>query len=418
LRLVDCVAIGINGIVGSGIFFLTSDIGGAAGMFAPTAFVATGLLCLMVALCFAEVASLFEASGGPYLYAREAFGESFAALVGGMAFVATSLGFASGARKLGEEVGGLFGLAPGPGTIGVSFAIMGTLALMNVRGVRVGAVASNVFTVVKLVPLVLFVLAGLFLSDPAVRDAQPVPTVEGFGFAMLLAVFTYTGFEFVSIVAGETENPKRDVPLAITGALTGAVVLYALVAWVLGGLLARPGEVQGGAIAAAAEVMGGADAGRAIRWCAIASMTGFVSGSALVGPRIVSSLAQGGGLPAFLGRVSADGVPKIAIVSLTGAAMLLVAALPFESLADLTVVTVFFEFTPTLVALIVFRRTRPDAPRTVRVPGGPVVAVACVGLMVLLLTQARPGDLKFGGWIFAAVVLLAGANVAMRRRRA
>ena len=104
LTLTDCVGIGINGIIGSGIFLLPARVYAQAGGFSWAAWVAVGGVCLLVGLCFGEVASMTTRSGGPYAYAREAFGEPIGFGVGWMALASTVLGYAAVARAVGRNL--------------------------------------------------------------------------------------------------------------------------------------------------------------------------------------------------------------------------------------------------------------------------------------------------------------------------
>ncbi|MFN7133356.1 MAG: APC family permease, partial [Myxococcales bacterium] len=344
LSLFDCIAIGINGIVGSGIFILPTWVAVGARALSPLAFVACGLLCLLVGLCFAEVAGMFERSGGPYVYAREAFGEFPGFCVAWMSLASAALGFAAVARALGGEVARTAAVDERVFAGGFAAALILLLGAINYRGVKRGAHASDLLSVAKLLPLLAFVVVGLFSVSRSNLVSLGMPEPRGFAEGMFSALFALSGFEFVTVIAGETENPRRNIPLAMVGALLGAVTLYALIQFVAAGTLDAL-TTSRAPLVDAATAFGGDGFGWLLRIGALVSMLGFCSGSALVGPRYISAMAQDGVLPRALGRTHpVFATPIAAIALLTGAATTLTFTMDFKALADLTVVSLFFQY--------------------------------------------------------------------------
>lgn len=416
LTLFDCIAIGINGIIGSGIFLLPGWVATGAKSLSPLAFVACGALCTLVALCYAEVGGMFERSGGTYLYAREAFGQVVGFGVGWLVLVSCILGYASIARGFGDEVARGLGLAPALAPA-VSASLIFLLGVLNWGGVKTGARTSDVLTVVKVVALILFVVGGLFFITKANLGALGMPDAKGFAEGMFSALFALSGFEFVAVVAGETENPRRNIPLSIVGSLVGAVILYALIQLVVVGTL--PGVTSAKApVVEAASVFGDGPAGLAVRVAALVSMVGFCSGSALVGPQLVASLARDGVLPGAVAKASDRGAPGPAIAVVTGGAMIAVVVLGFKELADLTIITLFCQYVPTTLAVLVFRARRPDAPRLFRVPLGPVIPIVALAVMALLITRIDGKALLTTAAILAVGVVVVALTRALEPKSA
>jgi APA family basic amino acid/polyamine antiporter len=248
LSLFDCVGIGINGIIGSGIYLLIAPLASKGGYASVIGILACGLLCILIGLCFAELSGMFDQSGGPYVYARAAFGRYPGFIVGWIAMSTGVLGWSAVSVGFGEALAKLvpwFGtplLRVGDFTLAiktlVSVGLILTLGTINFLGVKAGARTSDFLSMVKIVPLILLGLFGLTRLRPEVLTGmfsaqsvpgEPVSYLHAVSSSAFLAVFMISGFEYVPVPAGETVNAKRNVPLALVGSLVGATVLYGLV---------------------------------------------------------------------------------------------------------------------------------------------------------------------------------------------
>src|SRR5215510_6842517 len=163
----DLLALTINGMVGAGIFGLPSRIYGLAGVWSVLAYLVCAALVTLITLCFAEVGSRFAETGGPYLYARVAFGSLIGFEVGWLLWVARITAFAA-LCNLQLVYISFFWPAAGSGWTRVLVLTVVIIALVtiNLIGVRETALVSNLFTIFKLTPLLLFVVAGLFVLSP------------------------------------------------------------------------------------------------------------------------------------------------------------------------------------------------------------------------------------------------------------
>jgi amino acid transporter len=417
LTLFDCIAIGINGIIGSGIFLLPGWVASGAKSLSPLAFVACGALCVLVALCYAEVGGMFDRSGGTYIYAREAFGDEVGFGVGWLVLVSCILGYAAIARGFGDEVGRLLKFEPEQAKAFAAGLVL-LLGLANWRGVKTGARTSDVLTVVKVAALVIFVLVGVFFIRLDHISDLGTPDAKGFGEGMVSALFALSGFEFVAVVAGQTDNPRRTIPLSIVGSLVGAVFLYALIQLVIIGTL--PGVTSAKApMVEAASAIGDGPAALAVRIAALVSMVGFCSGSALVGPQLFASLALDGVVPKVLARAHpVRGTPNVAIFTVAALAMLATTSVDFKKLADLTIITLFAQYVPTCMSVIILRRWRPDAPRRFKMPFGAAIPIAALLVMAVLITRIDLDSLELAAMIMAAGIVVVGGTRLFDRRPA
>src|ERR1700682_2525541 len=305
LTLLDCVGLGINGIIGTGIFLLPAKVFGKAGGMSWAAWLAIGGLCLLVGLCFCEAAGRTDRNGGPLLYARQGFGRWIGFGGGWMSLASAVFSYGAVARGFGRNLSYLVPALQQTGPqIALALVVIFGLAALNYRGVKPGALVSDFFSGAKLVPLLLFVAVGLFFVDW--HRLAPTPPLgetrlEAIKVGGLAALFACTGFEYVPVPAGETDNPRRNVPLALFGALLGSILLYALVQIVFIGTHPNP-SVADKPLAEAAGAFLGPWAGRFITLGAMVSSFGYLTAVALVSPRYLSALGEEGELPSVFAR--------------------------------------------------------------------------------------------------------------------
>jgi amino acid transporter len=414
LTLLDVLCIGVNSIVGSGIFLLPDDIQRAMGPWSPAAYVACALLLMPVALCFAELGAKYEESGGVYVYARDAFGRGVGFLVGWVCWVSTFVSWGANTRGFVEVVGV-------EGEVARRFLVAGIilfLGAVNYVGVKLGAWLVNVLTFAKLAAILLFVAGASTSIDPA-RFGGAVPRgAVGLGQGIFLAVFPLQGFEVVPIPAGETHNPKRNVPIATVGSLLLSALLFVVVQACLVGSyphleLESPNEERGlrGPLVDAAWSIAPL-LGLVVLIGGMVSMGGFLAGNALGAPRYVQALSADGFLPRSLNAFHARfDTPHVAIVVTTALTAAVAVVYEYRELVGMASLTVLVQYLATCIAVPVLRRRRPAATRTWVVPGGPVLPLlGAAGSLVLILNSA-PAEVEFAAW-----ALVAGALVALLRR--
>ena len=262
IRRWDLLALMVNATIGAGIFGLPSRVYALVGPWSLAAFVACAALVAIVILCFAEMASRFDRTGGPFLYARTAFGPRVGFVMGWLLWLARLTSFAALSNLLVSYLGVLWPAADaGAPRVAVILAVAVGLAAINLVGVRPTAVTSDAFAIGKLVPLVLLIAVGLFALAPE-RFALGAPPAAGtFPKAMLLLVFAFTGFELVIIPAGEAADPRRNLPWALLSGLGVVAVVYILIQVVCMGTMADLAVSERPLADAAARLMGPAGYG-------------------------------------------------------------------------------------------------------------------------------------------------------------
>jgi len=262
------------------------------------------------------------------------------------------------------------------------------LTLINYLGVRDAAITSNVFMVAKLLPLILFIAAGLFFLTPANFTLGVTPSYGKFSTAVLLLIYAFTGFENATVPTGEIVNPRRNLPLAILIATAIVTTIYILIQAVSIGTLPNLGGTDR-PLADAARVFLGPIGASIIAAGAITSIVGNLNVNLLTSPRIPFAMSSRGELPKVLSAVHPRyRTPHIAI--LISGAIMLALTLSSSLIYALTVSTIarLLAYAATCVALPVLRRRSDAAPAQFTVPGGTVISIIAVLLSVWLLSNS------------------------------
>jgi len=405
-------ALVINSIIGSGIFGLPSVVAGYMGKQSPLAYlVAAGGIGVVIA-CFAEVASQFGAAGGPYLYAREAFGRFIGIEIGWLLLLVRLTAAAAAANLFINYLAEFWPAVQEPITrLSVLAALIGFLAALNVRGVKSGAAASNVFTVAKLAPLILFAIAGgifLLRDHPAIpSQLQSVTSVPARNWleAVLILMFAYGGFDGAVIPMAEAKDPRRDAPFALFVALLAVTLLFCAIQYVVVAVL--PGvAVTDRPLAVAARQFAGTAGAALISAGALISVYGYLTAQLLNVPRLAFALGERGDFPRFFARIhSKYQTPHVSILAYAGTVWCLAAVGSFTWNVFISSVGRLFVYGFTCGALPVLRRKYPDA-RAYRLPAGNLFAALGVIFVLLLASRMSRSD----GIVFLVTMGIAIAN--------
>jgi basic amino acid/polyamine antiporter, APA family len=395
----DLTAAVINSVIGAGIFGLPSALAAFTGAWSPVAVLLAGLGILPIAFCVAEVGSRFDVEGGPYLYTREAFGSMLGFHVGWL-LVWTRL--LSMGAVLNVLVAYLTALAPWVGTpLGRAITMTTAVALftaINLRGVRQAAWTVNLFTVAKLLPLLLVILLGLVYLNGDVLATQRVSEAR-WNDAVLSMVFAFGGFEVALIAAGEVRRPRQNTAFAIIAGMLIVTVIYALTQLAVMGVLPHAAVSQAPIADALLATLGG---GGAVLGSAAAAVSayGWLTGSALLLPRLPLAMAERGELPQLFGRVHhAFHTPHIAILSCSFVALAMGLAGSFAGTATLSVTGRLVVYAIMCGALLVLRR-RGRPPAGFVLPVGNVLAIVGIVFSVWLLSTRSFAQ----AWIIGAVL--------------
>lgn len=409
----DLVALMVNITIGSGILGLPAKLFALTGVYSVLALVLCAVLVAIVAICFAEVGSRFTHTGGPYLFTRTAFGATPGFIVGWLYWVSRVLTFATICNLLVVYVARVM---PVPRVAIISFVVLGIL-LVNLLGIRQATVVSNGLTLLKVSLLLVFGAIGIFAANawPSAPDA--LPPAADFSDAMLLGIFAFVGFEAALVSAGETRNPRRDVPFAVAISLLVVLVLYAGVQIVC--IAAVPELAKSTApFADAAVVLWGPVGEQVIAIGAIVIMLGSLNSGFLATSRLPFAFAEQGDVPAVLARVHPKfRTPHVAIIASAALVWLATMASSFLSAITLATSTRMVVYIAGCIALIALRRRSDAPPAGFVAPLGPAIAVIASVLCFALLANASGRELiQLGIAAAIGVALLVGMRALSKRK--
>ena len=407
----------VNCIIGSGIFGLPGLLAGLLGRASILAVLLAAAAMGVIMACVAEVASRFTDTGGPYLYAREAFGRFLGIQVAWLVWFVRLTASAGNANLFVTYLGEFWPNATRPtGKMAILTVLIGLLAAINIRGVKASAGVSNTFTVAKLAALGVVCVAGtayLIAKHPVVTEPMIVPGANHWARAMVLLVFAYGGFEAALVSAGEAKDPCRDMPFGLLTALITCAVIYAVIQWVVVSVLPDPVH-SARPLADVARIILGRGGAALIAMGALFSTYGYLSGNMLATPRITFALAERGDFPSVLGIVHRRfHTPYVSILVFAVLAWLFAYFGNFPGNATLSAGSRLFYYGVLCAALPMLRK-KNTGTALFHVPAGALVAVVGVLLCVGLLTQIEYNK----SLILVAAVAVAFLNwLAVRNRQ-
>jgi amino acid transporter len=384
----DLIALIVNGIIGAGIFGLPSKVYALIGSYSLLAFIACAVIIGLIVLCYAEVASRFTSTGGSYLYAREAFGPMVAFEVGWLYWIVRLATFAANCNLFTTYLGFFWPSATEPSIrIVVIGLVIFVLTTVNVVGVRQSAKMTNAFTVGKLLPLLVFALAGLFFLHLENFSFNAVPQYSSFSSAVLLLIYAFVGFEVAVIPAGEVKDPQRNFPFALIFSLVVVALIYLVVQIVSIGTL--PGlAASEKPLADAASNFIGPFGAAFIALGALISIMGNLNVSLLGSSRILFAMGEQNEVPRIFAKThDTFKTPLISLVVNAVIIFVLTVEASFLSALAIATITRLLVYATTCASLPVFRK-RSDVPHAkFLAPFGVVAAVLSLVLIAWLMTN-------------------------------
>jgi basic amino acid/polyamine antiporter, APA family len=443
------VALGVGGIIGSGVFGLPATMGSVAGPSLVLAVGLVGMITVVLALIYAELGSAFPVTGGPYSIPRLALGDTGGFVIGWGYFLYAFTGTAAIIDIMVTYAGFYIpGLAVGLTltATGITIAVAATIifTVMNVLGVKWGALFGIVTTVAKLVPLLLFGFVGLAFLQPSNFSPFFAFGLGGLGLAMAFGFFSFTGFEAVVIPSGEVKNPSRTIPRAMIITMAIVVSVYILIATSFAGIINW----------SALGLTGG-------NWGSVSSLSsplsdvskaaglGLLAGVVTIGA-VISTIGAGGNWVLFQGRMpyamardrlfwgpmdkvhKRFGTPYLSLIFASILTIITQILVPsFPSVVLIASITTLIPYAAAAVSLPILRKTQPSVDRSFKLPLGTVLAAlgfvfstvliywaswpwtlvgavaTIIGFPLYLTTGHHKFELKRQSWLFAYIIGLA-----------
>ncbi len=410
LGVFDATMIVMGGIIGSGIFINPYVVAQQvhSSLLIVGAWALGGLIALLGAFVYAELAALRPEVGGQYAYLRDAYHPAVAFLYGwALLLVVQTGGMAAVAATFGKYFVELTGTSIYDAAIAVGALVL--LTAINCMGVRGGSNTQSALMLLKLAAIAALIVAGFSFRGappPAAVHATERDTLLRFGAAMTPVMFAYGGWQTASFISGELKRPRRDLAIGLLLGVAGVIIVYVLVNVVCVRVLGPAGLAA--TTTPASAVMRAALGERGARLIAVGitvSTLGFLSQSMLTAPRVYYAMAADGVFFRQVARISAKTqVPVVAIALQGVVAIIITLSGTYEQILSYVVCVDFIFFGLTGLALFVFRRRLPPAP--FRTPGHPgttaVFVIACWSVVAATIAR-NPGDSAIG-----LMILLAG----------
>jgi APA family basic amino acid/polyamine antiporter len=436
---------GIGIVIGTGIFTLTGvQAKDNAGPAIVVSFAIAGVVSLLAALCYAELAAAVPTAGSSYTYAYTTIGEIFAWIIAWDLVLEFALGAAVVSRGWSGYLQDALDLPTS--VFGESSSInLGAMAIALVLGVvaaigiREAKWVTNALVVIKVSVCVFVVVVGIFFVKaanlspfvPSAGDAAPGTALSGLkrplwqwvtgadptsygvtGVLVAAAVvfFAYSGFEAVANLGEETKDPAKDMPRGLLGTLAICTLLYVLVCFVITGMVRYTDLSEGAPISDAFDQVGMGWASVLIAVAAIAGLSSVILVDIVAMGRIGFALCRDGLLPAWIGQVHERWhTPYRVTIGTTAAVIALAGFVPLSALAEMVSIGTLFAFFVVSLAVIILRRTRPKMPRPFRTPSVPLLPITSAVLCVALMTNlALETWLRFLVWLVIGLAIYFG----------
>ena len=410
----------INSTIGAGIFVLPALVAKGLGPAAPLAFIACALAMILFVTCFAIAGSRVSLTGGLYAYVEVAFGRYVGFLAGALYCLTAICAVAGVVNVFVNSIAGIMPFLGNPiARIVVIALVYGILVFINLRGVREGAGAVTVVTLAKLVPILLFLCAGIFFIHPANVGWPAWPGSKSLGDSVVLLMFAFVGIEVALIPSGEVKNPTRTVPRSAYLALVITTIIYIMIQLVAQGTLgADLANYKDAPLAeAAAKFLG--NIGRTILLAgATISAFGFVTSDILSSPRMIFAFGRDGVLPAWFAHVHPRyRSPDVAIITYAVLAFALSITGTFEQLAVLSNVAVLLMYLLCCAAcwFLVQRDVRADG-QPFNFPGMKIIPALAIIAIVWILAHATVWEFEVNAIVLGVASLLYFIRVKLRHR--
>ena len=398
----------VNFTIGAGIFALPAIVGIQMGAFGIFSYVFCGIMLASIMLCYADIGTRVTSTGGSYAYVEAAFGPFAGFIVNWLFFFGWGiLGDAALMNILADSLSVMLPVFTNPWMRALLFFVLiGFMALINIRGAKLGIGFVKIITIIKLLPLIGLIIFGFSQIKSVNLHWEHIPSLKTFGNTALILFFAFAGFETALNVSGEIKNPKRTIPLGILLGGTLVLIIYILLQTLTQGVLgSQMAAFKDAPLAAVAEkIVGPIGAGILLITAAISCFSA-VSGDVLCTPRMLFAGANDGLFPKFLGRVHPKfATPHLAIISYATLIFIFSVSGGFKQLAVLASAAILLIYLAVILSTIKLRMKKQDAAeKTFKLPGGLIIPCIGIAAIIWLLTSLTAPEI-YSTVIFIAVI--------------
>ena len=406
----------VNITIGGGIFRLpgSPEVAGRLGAAAPLAYLVCAVAMGLIVLCIAEAGSRVSMTGGPYAYVEAAFGRFAGFIVGVLLWLTGTMAFAAVGLIFADNVARFVPAVDGPlGRFLLLAVVLALLGVVNIRGVRQGTRLNGALTAIKLVPLLLLIVFGVFAIDPVNLRWPEAPALRDVSRASIFLIFAFAGIESALMPSGEVRDSARTVPRAVFLAMILVTIIYILLQLVAQGTLGARLAGSATPLADAAGVAMGGWGAALLGVGVILSTFGYLGGMTLAVPRALFAFARDGFLPRQLAAVhTRHHTPHAAIIAQVALVLLLAGTNSFEYLAIVANVAALLVYLGCALAAWQLRRRGIQSGGTpFRLPGGAVAPVLAVAVILTLLSSITLREWAVLALVVGAAVLLYLVNI-------
>lgn len=385
----------INSTIGAGIFGLPSKIFGLSGLYSIPALFLCGLIVFVFVLVFAEVASRFKKTGGPYLYTFEAFGKIPAFIIGWLILITRVSTYAALINLMVTYISYFNPVLQEPVYY---FSLISGITLfftwINYLGVRSSTILNNTLAIAKILPLLVFVLVGLFFMNfDLIQTEQPPPATDDFLSTVLILIFAFTGFEAVVVNTGEMKNPQKNIPFALILSIAFVAIFYAFIQLVSIGTLPDLASSET-PITDASRLFMGTPGAVFITLGAVVSIGGTLNAVMLVGSRLPYALSEEKQFPKFFSRLHPKyRTPVYSLFIFTAVTLIASLTGSFIYAVSISVISKVLIFLMVCAALIKLRRKHPAEKNFYKLPYGYILAIIGILASLGLLLSSKFSEL-------------------------
>src|SRR6185503_17553715 len=384
----------INGVIGSGIFGLPSKAFKEIGVYSIAAFLVCAVAVFTIILCFAEVSSRFDKTGGPYLYALSSFGPLPAFLTGWLLLLTRFITYAALINLLVTYLSVFsdwFTLSSSRVITIILLTLL--LACINHIGVKNSTRVNNFLTIAKLLPLLLFIAVGFFFIKGENYTAKELPGFPSFSSTVLLLVFAFGGFESVLVNSGEVKNPEKNLPFALLLAALIIAGIYMLVQIVSIGTLPSLASTDK-PLAEASKIFMGRTGAIIIALGAMFSVTGTLNAIMLVGSRLPFAFSEENQFPKVFSFIHPKHkTPTWSLLLFMIITIIISLTYSFLEAASISAITRVMIYAIVCTTLIILRKKRPEQTGFFKIKYGSAFAVLGVLIAIWLLSSAKGNEL-------------------------